>query len=175
MSLMLVSVLVAGCATPTQNVTPSTAQSPALTSAAGKSNATYRTIDTTALGAQLASKYRIVRNITRLTNGTPPTYRAAFQENSTLHDIIIIVAASSSEARQQFERQVNTYGAIAGQNSTVIANTSTNWAVRSGDQSYHIWAVEPNTVGPFGLTLDVPYVLIVQDFTPTGELNERAS
>jgi hypothetical protein len=48
----------------------------------------------------------------------------------------------------------------------VTANTSTHWAVTTDTNAVSVWLGAPNTAGPFGLSLDTPYVLVSMDTKP---------
>ena len=155
-------VMIAACTSPTtNNTTPS---------------ATTQDISA-ALDANFASRYTIVDNFTRVSEANESAiYSGSFQEtNGTLHFVTIYLANSTTEAQGQFEAQKASYVDIAATpNATINANTSTHWAVTTDDGLISGWVVQPNTAGPFGLSLDAPYVLVSQDVMPAVMTDETA-
>jgi len=137
----------------------------ACTSSTTNNSVTTTTPDFSAkLNAQVAANYTLVENFTRVSEANEaPLYSGSFQEaNGTLHSVIIYTANGTSEAQTLFKEQKAGY-IDASLNATVNANTSTHWAITTNDTSVSGWVVQPNTAGPFGLSLDTAYVLISQD------------
>lgn len=164
------ALIVAGCTSPTTNTT-----TPSMVATDKNLNAT--------LDAYFAARYALVSNFTRVSeaNGTP-VYSGFFQDreiNGTLHGVTIYLANSTTEAQGQFEAQRASYLDIAAMsnatiNATISANTSTHWAVTTNYTSISGWLVQPKTAGPFGLSLDVPYVLVSEDIKPPTMTTENA-
>jgi hypothetical protein len=164
--IALIIVLIAGCTAPTTtNTTPSPSTTTPQSLAAS-------------LNAQISARYQLLENFTIVpqVNGSS-FYTGVFQEqNGTAHVINLYPANSSKEARQQFEAQKTAYSTpyksnltapanqtAAALNMTVIANTTTHWEATIDSTTTNVWYGEPNTSGPFGLRLDVPYVVVSQD------------
>lgn len=152
------ALLIAGCtSSTTNNTTPS--------SSSQNLNAT--------LDAHFGGRYTLIDNFTRLSEANEtPIYSGDFQEtNGTAHYVTIYLANSTTEAQTQFDDQKASYIDIASTpNATVNANTSTHWAATSEDTFINVWLVQPKTAGPFGLTLDTPYVLV--DMVPSAMTTE---
>ncbi len=148
-------ILAAGCTAPMASPTP-----------APSATAVHNQNVTAALDAQIAARYDLIDNftVTNETNATPSYVGAFADENGTIHTVTVFPANSTAEAQAQFEAQKTTYSDIASEpNATVDANTSTHWAVRTNDVGVSVWYTEPNTTGPFDLSLDVPYVVLSED------------
>jgi hypothetical protein len=152
------ALIIAGCtSSTTNNTTPS--------GSAQNLNAT--------LDAHFGARYTLIDNFTRLSEANEtPIYSGDFQEtNGTAHYVTIYLANSTTEAQGQFDDQKASYIDItATPNATVNANTSTHWAATSEDTLINVWLVQPKTAGPFGLSLDTPYVLV--DMIPVGQTTE---
>jgi hypothetical protein len=153
------ALLIAGCtSSTTNNTTPSVIASAQDISAK--------------LDAHFAANYTLVDYFTRVSEANEtPIYSGSFQvTNGTLHSVTIYLANNTTEAQGQFEAQKAGYVDIAATpNATVNANTSTHWAVTSDDTLISGWLVQSGTAGPFGLSLDTPYVLVSQDTVITTE------
>ncbi len=154
---LTVVLIIAGCTSPTTNTT----LSPIATANAQDLSPT--------LNAHFTAHYTLLGNFTRMSwaNDTP-VYSGLFKDaNGTFHSVSLYPSKSNAEAPIQFEAQRAGYVYTAGmRNTTVNSNTSTHWSVTTDNTSISGWLVQPNTVGPFGLSLNVPYVLVSQDMKP---------
>jgi len=153
------ALLIAGCtSSTTNNTTPS--------GSAQNLNAT--------LDAHFGAHYTLIDNFTRVSEANEtPIYSGDFQEiNGTAHYVTIFVANNTTEAQGQFDDQkASNIVDPAAPNTTINANTSTHWAATSEGTSMDIWLVQPKTAGPFGLSLDTPYVLV--DMVPPAMTSEN--
>ncbi|MGA7075735.1 MAG: hypothetical protein WBZ42_04205 [Halobacteriota archaeon] len=150
------ALLIAGCTSPTTNNT-----TPSVISTSQDLSAT--------LDSYFAAHYTLVDNFTRASDANEtPVYSGSFQEtNGTLHSVTIYLANSTIEAEGQFEAQKASYvDAAAMPNATLNANTTTHWAVTSENTLISVWLTQASTAGPFGLSLNAPYVLVSQDLKP---------
>jgi len=157
------ALLIAGCTSPTSNTSPT----PSMEGGENATTPSYTSANTTALNDQLTRNSTPLENFTLVPDSVPPTYTATTQDNGTLHGLTLILAASPTEAQGQFEAQKASYADYPAQpNATVTANTTTHWAVMTDTGAASVWVVEPKTAGPFGLSLDTPYVLVSVDTKP---------
>jgi hypothetical protein len=162
--VLTAALLIAGCTSPTTTNTSGTATA---TNTSGTATTVYPSLTPSTLNGQLAKNTSILENFTIVPDSTPPTYTATAQDNGTLHSITLILAASPTEAQGQFEAQKASYADYAAQpNATVTANTSTHWAVTTATNGVSVWVGAPRTAGPFGITLDAPYVVVSMDTKP---------
>jgi hypothetical protein len=114
------------------------------------------------LNAHFAKNYTLADNFTRVSEANEaPIYSGSFQDaNGSLHSVVIYLANSTSEAQKKFEElKATNIDFSASLNGTVNTNTSTRWAITANDTSFNGWVVQPNTAGPFDLSLDTAYVL----------------
>jgi hypothetical protein len=145
------TLLAAGCTSPSSTAVPSV-----IPTATGNVTAT--------LDAYFTAHYPLIDNFTLRSNasaGEPRIYTGTIQRNGTLDIINLFPANSSNESQGQFSAQRASYNYYAAQrNATIVANTSNHWSVASGATTVNVWQVEANAVGPYGLALDSPYVLV---------------
>jgi hypothetical protein len=156
---LTVVLLVAGCASPTTN-----------------STANVQNLSTS-LDAQLSAHNKLVVNFTRISKvNEAPVYAGTLQDkNGTLHRLTLYVANSMANAQAQFAAQKAFYShspaqrnaTVTANSSTYPANVSTHWASTTANTTVNVWVVEPNVAGPFGLSVDAPYVLVSLDLKPT--------
>ena len=56
--------------------------------------------------------------------------------------------------------QSRIYAGTMQRNATIVTNASNHWSIASGATTVNVWQVEANAVGPYGLMLGSPYVLV---------------